>query len=197
MVTYLIRHGEVENPDHVVYADLPGFSLSVKGRQQATATGNRLSTTPPTLIVASPLERAVETAHLIAEATGASVETDERLTEWLLSQRWAGTGWEALAHVFPGELETYLQRPTDLPFSPESLHDLARRVASCVEDWAAATDGPIAFVSHQDPIHSGYRVLTRQGFDDYHTNKPAHCGVMSLQRDHSGWASAGYWAPDQ
>ncbi|RPI21428.1 MAG: histidine phosphatase family protein, partial [Actinobacteria bacterium] len=33
----LMRHGEVENPRHVVYSDLPGFHLSAGGRAQAAA----------------------------------------------------------------------------------------------------------------------------------------------------------------
>ncbi|MFQ5427057.1 MAG: histidine phosphatase family protein, partial [Gaiellales bacterium] len=39
---HLVRHGEVENPDHVVYADLPGFGLSATGSAQAEAAANHL-----------------------------------------------------------------------------------------------------------------------------------------------------------
>ena len=42
---HLIRHGEVHNPDHVVYADLDGFGLSELGRQQARAAAARLAET--------------------------------------------------------------------------------------------------------------------------------------------------------
>ena len=33
---YLIRHGEVHNPEGIIYGRLPGFGLSVRGRQQLT-----------------------------------------------------------------------------------------------------------------------------------------------------------------
>ena len=48
---HLIRHGEVHNPDHVVYADLDGFGLSELGRQQARAAAARLAETDVCAVV--------------------------------------------------------------------------------------------------------------------------------------------------
>jgi broad specificity phosphatase PhoE len=197
MQVFLIRHGEVDNPDHVVYADLPGFGLSTNGREQAAAAATRLSNADVTLVVSSPLRRAVETAAAIAAACGCEVVADERLTEWRLSSRWAGTPWGALPSVFPGELEAYLGNPEDLPFSPESLRALAERVGNAVTDWWKQAGGQIAFVSHQDPIHAGCRVLTAAGFADYHSAKPEHCSISTLARQSPHWQLTEYWAPHQ
>ena len=105
MTIHLIRHGEVHNPLGFVYADIAGFSLSEKGRLQAKAAGEYLSGEPPRLIVTSPLDRAVETATIIAAATGADVTADGRLSEWGLGVRWRGALWAELPKAFPGELE--------------------------------------------------------------------------------------------
>ena len=43
---HLVRHGEVENPDHVVYADLAGFGLSGRGVSQAEAAADYLAPAP-------------------------------------------------------------------------------------------------------------------------------------------------------
>ncbi len=198
MRIHLIRHGEVHNPDDLVYADLPGFTLSEQGKKQAAATAARLAETNLAAIVSSPLERAIATAFAISEQNGATVSTDQRLTEWKLATRWASVRWTSLPEVFPGELEAYLQHPTDLAFSPESLNEMARRVASVVCDWAQQ-GGPadIAFISHQDPIHGASRVLTGTGFDDYHTGKPEHCSVLTLTSDGGLWTATDYWAPEQ
>ena len=59
MVIHLIRHGEVDNPRDVVYADMPGFGLSETGRRQAEAAGSYLAATPLVRIVSSPLDRAL------------------------------------------------------------------------------------------------------------------------------------------
>jgi broad specificity phosphatase PhoE len=64
---YLIRHADVENPRRVLYGHLPGFPLSERGRAQAVALGTRLRDRGLRRIVHSPLERAAETARLIAE----------------------------------------------------------------------------------------------------------------------------------
>lgn len=198
MRIHLIRHGEVHNPDHVVYANLPGFALSELGKKQASAVAARLASTRLTAIVSSPLERATATAFAISDRNGCAVSTDERLTEWKLSVRWAGVRWESLPEVFPGELAAYLDHPADLAFSPESLHDLGGRIAATVCDWAQnRTGGDIALVSHQDPIHSGGRVLTGAGFEDYHNDKPEHCSVLTLASKHGLWTIDHYWAPEQ
>ena len=197
MSAHLIRHGEVHNPDHVVYADLPGFVLSAKGREQARTVGRHLAGSPLERIVSSPLERARETSEFIAAATGATVEVDDRLLEWGLASHWAGIGWKRLPEVFPGELEAYLAHPEDLPFSPESLSQVANRIADCVTEWAPRTAGDTAFVSHEDPLHSARLVLTGKAPESYHHHKPAHCSVTTLVRSGRKWSMTGYWAPDQ
>ncbi|MDB5113490.1 MAG: hypothetical protein JWL78_560 [Chloroflexi bacterium] len=63
---YLVRHCDVENPGRVLYGHLEGFRLSEKGVRQAHALGERLATTPVRQIYASPLERAQQTAGIIA-----------------------------------------------------------------------------------------------------------------------------------
>lgn len=198
MHVHLIRHGEVDNPDHLVYADLPGFSLSPHGFAQAAATADRLCRSKFSMVVSSPLERAVATATVIAAAHDAEVVTDERLTEWRLGSRWAGVKWDDIPEVFPGELEAYLAHPSDLPFSPESLHEVAKRVAGATDEWSSrVSDGAVVLVSHQDPIHAARRLLTDSGFGSYHVAKPEHCSVSSLRRAGNAWALTGYWAPQQ
>ena len=64
---YLVRHADVENPQRVLYGHLPGFPLSERGRSQAVEVGKRLHDRGISRILHSPLERAVETARLIAE----------------------------------------------------------------------------------------------------------------------------------
>jgi broad specificity phosphatase PhoE len=63
---YLVRHADVENPRKVLYGHLPGFPLSERGRAQAVEVGQRLRDRGIGRIFHSPLERAVETARLIA-----------------------------------------------------------------------------------------------------------------------------------
>jgi broad specificity phosphatase PhoE len=197
---HLVRHGEVENPDHVVYASLPGFGLSSRGQRQAAAAGERLRRGRVTLVLSSPLQRALETAAIVASSLQAAVSTDARLLEWQLGEHWAGTRWNDLDLRFPGQLDAYLDHPEDLEFSPESLDRLARRVSALVEEVASANAGTeTVVVSHQDPIQAGRLNLTGRPLAGLQSNKPGHCSVVTLSREPGGpaWTESSYWEPDQ
>jgi broad specificity phosphatase PhoE len=180
---HLIRHAEVHNPDHVVYAALPGFGLSNRGRAQAAAAADRLAAFPVAAVISSPLDRAVETAEALAAPHGLRPQADDRLTEWRLSDRWAGVVWEDLPERFPGELEAYLADPAVLPFSPESLGAVADRVeAAAMDAWHAhGAAGHVVVVAHQDPIEAGRRRLTRRSLDGFNHHKPHHAAVVTLR----------------
>ncbi|MEA3503443.1 MAG: histidine phosphatase family protein [Actinomycetota bacterium] len=193
---FLVRHGEVRNPGHVVYASLPGFPLSASGRRQAAEVAGHVP--HEATVVASPLERAVETAQIIANITGGRVVADDALTEWTLGSRWAGCVWEQLEEAFPGELTAYLEHPEHLPFSPESLADLARRVGAAVRNHRDGSDGPLIFVSHQDPIQAARLFLTGRPLAGLNRNKPKHAEAIELATTATeSWVEKGSWAPDQ
>lgn len=194
MRIHLIRHGEVDNPGNVVYADIPGFSLSARGRGQATAAGEYLAHGTLSLIVSSPLDRAVETAAGIGAITRAPVVTDARLTEWSLAVRWRGAVWDRLPEVFPGELEAYFATPYHLPFCPESLGQVTERIHAAVAEWSVR-DGEVAFVSHEDPLHATHLRLTGIEPTTYHADKPTHGSVTTLGRAGDVWATVARWAP--
>ena len=80
-VVHVMRHGEVANPDGVLYGRLPGYRLSELGRQMADRVAEHLAPRDITYVCASPLERAQETATPIAKAHGLGFATDERLIE--------------------------------------------------------------------------------------------------------------------
>src|SRR5688500_10420364 len=78
---HLLRHGEVHNPGGVLYGRLPGFRRSDDGIQMAHDAADALRDRDITVVVASPLQRAQETARPTAELFGVDVRTDERLIE--------------------------------------------------------------------------------------------------------------------
>src|SRR5690349_14786424 len=78
---HLMRHGEVHNPTGVLYGRLPEFLLSELGHQMAQAAADSLAGHDVTHLVASPLERAQETARPVADAFDLPIVTDERVIE--------------------------------------------------------------------------------------------------------------------
>jgi broad specificity phosphatase PhoE len=180
-IIHLVRHGEVHNPDHLVYADLPGFDLSAAGRTQAVAAAATLEPGPVEAVWSSPLLRALRTAEVIAAPHGLPVRVHPGLTEWGLLVRWRGIPWEEVPNAFPGELEAYLADPRHIPHTPEPLEDLATRTAHAIEEIRQISPTPAVIVGHQDPIHAAVRRLTGEGLDDFHSGKPTHAEVITLE----------------
>ena len=152
---YLVRHCEVENPGRVLYGHLEGFRLSERGVRQAHALGERLASTPVRQIYCSPLERAQQTARIIAShLDNVPVTTTPELVEAAFGRHLqgvranAGIIWRRplwLVHMlWPGIL------PND-----ETVAEMARRVRApllrLVRDHPG--QGGVC-VSHGDPIQA-------------------------------------------
>jgi broad specificity phosphatase PhoE len=79
---YLVRHGDVHNPERILYGRIPGFRLSDLGQEQARAAAEDLAIHQPKAIYASPQQRAQETARFIAaHHPHLTVSTEQRLDE--------------------------------------------------------------------------------------------------------------------
>lgn len=176
-VVHLLRHGEVFNPDGILYGRLPGFHLSVLGVAMAERVAKTLGGRDITHVVASPLERAQETAHPSAEALGLPIVTDVRVIE-------AGNCFEG-RKFGPGDGS--LRRPETWkhlynPFRPswgEPYRDIAVRMLAAMHDARAAALGHEALVvSHQLPVW-----MTRsyvEGRRLWHDPRSRQCSLASL-----------------
>lgn len=193
---HLVRHAEVHNPEHVVYASLGGYGLSSAGEEQAAAVARYIGRQPVVGVWSSPLERALRTAEPIAHRVGQPVRVETDLTEWALMDRWSGVVWEDLPERFPGELEAFLETPTDLPFSPESLTEMADRIAGVVRHLDEThPHGDLVIVTHQAPIRAGILKLTGTELGSFWDDKPVHTSVTTL-RSGLPWQVETVWAPD-
>lgn len=196
-LVHLVRHGEVDNPDHLVYADLPGFGLSPHGVEQARRVGRYLGPRPVVAIWSSPLERSLRTAEEIAARTGVPVRVEEDLTEWQITQRWKGHSWRSIPERFPGELEAYLEQPAHLPFDVEPLAELAERIAQVARRLDLDhPHGDVVMVSHQDPIQAGRLKLVGAPLSSFHDEKPGHGAVITL-RPGNAWREETAWEPGE
>lgn len=193
---HLVRHGEVENPDHLCYASLPGFHLSDLGVRQAREAARYLGSQPVVAVWSSPLDRALETGAAFAARFGLPVHVDDRLTEWKMADGWAGLGWEALPEERPGQLEAYLAHPHDMAFAQETLAQLADRMTGVITDLSNRYGvGDLVVVSHQDPVQAARLSLTGRSIAGLHQNKPQHGTVVTL-RPGTPWAEETSWTPE-
>lgn len=147
-VVYVVRHGEAENPQGIIYGRMAGFPLSNNGQQMAKLTAAHLQEADIRQAVSSPLTRAMQTAEPIAATHGVTVDMDERLLEpWnrFEGQRFA-VGDGALRHP---RAWWWLRDP----FSPswgEPYRQVAMRMRAVLFELAADVRGGAGvMVSHQ------------------------------------------------
>lgn len=150
----LIRHATTELQGKLLYGRMPGICLSADGYREAARLADALRTRYKLdRVVASPLERAQETARAIAAAAHKDVETDERLTE-LDHGDWVGRTFEELENL--QEWKTYnSSRGTASAPRGESTLQAQARAWAAVEDLRRNHSGAtVALVSHGDIIRA-------------------------------------------
>ena len=178
---HLLRHGEVHNPEGVLYGRLPEFHLSDLGRQMATQVADyferqRDEGANIVHLVASPLTRAQETAQPLADALGLGITTDERIIE-------AGNRFEGMSKI-----KRRLRQPRYWPllvnpFRPswgEPYTSIVVRVREALDDAArAAGDGGQAvIVMHELPIWISR--LSAEGRSLVHDPRKRQCRLASV-----------------
>ncbi|MGI6870365.1 histidine phosphatase family protein [Amycolatopsis sp. 3B14] len=176
-IVHLLRHGEVHNPEGILYGRLPGFHLSERGRRQALTVAEAVAAHDITHVVASPLQRAQETAAPIAAAHRLDVQTDERLIE-------AGNMFEGQkVAVGDGALRqprhwSKLRNPF-LPSWGEPYVEIAHRMLGAVLRARSKAEGHEALcVSHQLPIWTLRRFLEAKPL--WHDPRRRQCSLASL-----------------
>lgn len=175
-----IRHARVWNPEGVVYARLPGFHLSKEGRADATRFASRLASLPVTAVFASPLDRAKETAAILAEHHGVDVREDDRLSEWSFWVHWQGMAWSRIRERDPHLLDAYARDPaTALPEA--SLEEAGRSVLAWARDAEDRyPEGIVLGVSHEAPLLAALLLGRRQDLSRYHSHNLAHLACVRL-----------------
>jgi broad specificity phosphatase PhoE len=176
-IVHLLRHGEVHNPDGVLYGRLPNFGLSQLGHEQAAKVAAALAGHDVRLIVASPLQRAQETAAPVAQEHGLEISTDPDLIE-------AANSFEGLkVAAGDGALRNprYWWRLRN-PLKPswgEPFAEIAVRMASAVEKARISAAGHEAvLVSHQLPVWTAR--LSALGQRLWHDPRKRQCSLASL-----------------
>lgn len=174
---HLVRHGEVFNPEKLLYGRLPGYRLSHLGEQMADRVGDVLSKRDVTHIVASPLERAQQTATPLAQRLNQRIHTDDDLIE--------------ADNVFEGKRvsvgDGVLKQPSAWrhlynPFRPswgEPYVEVAARMRLAVIKARDAARGHEAvLVSHQLPIWIARLDAERRRF--VHDPRSRQCALASV-----------------
>jgi broad specificity phosphatase PhoE len=182
-IVHLLRHGEVHNPEGILYGRRWGYHLSELGRAMAERVADAVHERDIVHLGSSPLERAQETAAPLAALTGLPVHADPRLIE--------------SSNVFEGKAfgvgDAALRNPKTWvhlwnPFKPswgEPYTEVVDRMRAAILDARAAAHGHEAvLVSHQLPIW--ITRLSAENRSYLHDPRRRQCTLCSLTSFHFG-----------
>lgn len=189
---HVMRHGEVDNPRGILYERLPGFGLTPRGQEMTSITANWLANTNRDIavIVASPLQRAQESAAPAARIFDLPIQTDPRLTE--SGNKFRGqqiNRWNILANprYWPRYCAPWL------PSWGEHFRDITSRMFHAVSHARAIT--PVGreclVVSHQLPIWMLRRLV--EGKPLVHNPRKRQCALASVTSFHFDGATLIGW----
>ena len=174
---HVIRHGEVHNPTGILYGRIPGFRLSDNGIAQAAKVADFLADRDIVAVIASPLQRAQETAAPIAARHDLPVDTDPDLIESanFFEGKPMGPGdgaWRSPRYWW--QLRN--------PFTPswgEPYVEIAERMATAADKARARAAGHEAVcVSHQLPVWT--LRMHKSGKKLWHDPRSRECGLASV-----------------
>jgi broad specificity phosphatase PhoE len=175
---HLVRHGEVFNPNQVIYGRLDGFHLSDLGKLMAERAAELLvgSHAQVARVVASPLLRTQQSAAPIASLAALNVETDARLIEPY--NIFEGRKLSAKTASVRPHWWWHFRNPAK-PSWGEPFVDIEKRMMSAVKELAASTpSGDLVLVSHQLPITTLSR--RARGLSLFHNPTRRRCSLSSI-----------------
>ena len=182
---YLCRHGRTPLNAAGALRGRLDVDLDMIGISEARGLAEHLATIPFSLLVSSPLLRAMETATILSAETGVPIRTDERLLDRDYGQ-------------FNGAQESALIKEygsVDATPGVESLETVTDRALSLVMEVAEAP-GPVAIVTHCVVIRMILDSLVPLEGGRPHANP--RTGSWSLIRfTQSGWQAVRLDSKDQ
>ena len=148
---HVLRHGEVENPNKILYGRQPGWYLSARGQEMAATLGEWSKSIDLGALHVSPLQRAQETAAPIAAAHKIAITTDERLIE--AANIFEGKSFELGSGILKHPSSwRHLYNPWKPSWGEPYVEQINRMLAAVFAAKDAANGKDAICVSHQLPI---------------------------------------------
>lgn len=178
---HVVRHGEVENPQKILYGRQPGWRLSSRGQEMAEVIGEWSKSIDLGALHVSPLQRAQETAAPIAKAHGIKITTDDRLIE--AANIFEGKSFELGSGVLKHPSSwRHLYNPWKPSWGEPYEEQINRMFAAIFAANKAANGKDAIVVSHQLPIWITRSAI--EGRSMLHDPRKRQCTLASVTSIH-------------
>ncbi|CAB4820320.1 unannotated protein [freshwater metagenome] len=177
----MIRHGEVENPNKILYGRQPGWRLSKRGQEMAQTIGEWSKSIDLGALHVSPLQRAQETAAPISLAHNIEIKTDDRLIE--AANIFEGKSFELGSGVLKHPSAwRHLYNPWKPSWGEPYEEQISRMLAAIFDANKAANGKDAIVVSHQLPIWILRSAI--EGRSMLHDPRKRECTLASVTSVH-------------
>jgi probable phosphoglycerate mutase len=147
----LLRHGTTDEVGRVLTGWNPGVPLNAFGREEAERLADRLEPVPLRAVYTSPIDRARQTAQIVARRHGLDPVEREALGEFRLGE-WTGRGLEPMEHDADWRAFNSFRAGTRPP-GGELMVEVQARVVAEIQRLRELHPGEtVAAVSHGDVI---------------------------------------------
>ncbi|MEA4882329.1 MAG: histidine phosphatase family protein [Clostridia bacterium] len=186
---YLIRHGETEATRLRKFEGSGlvsglGSPLTSKGVFQALMVANALASKEISIVYASPLLRAAQTARIIAERAGVALKVEPDLREGSFGL-WERLTFDEIQANYPEEVERWFENPVDfVPPQGESVQQIADRVLPCIDLLARelpSRPGSCAVVAHGGPIRAALSMYLSGNLEQFGAIQQAMGAINTLR----------------
>src|SRR5436305_3415315 len=153
-VFHLLRHGEHVLRGRVLAGRTPGVGLSARGRAEIVAVASRLAEEQIAALYSSPLQRARETAEILAERLDLPIEYREDVLELDFGE-WTGLTFDAVRTDERWRLWSSCRSIACVPGGESMRQVQERAVKALFELRQAHCDGTAVRVSDGDLVRAG------------------------------------------
>ena len=181
---HILRHGEHALQGRIVAGRMPGIGLSERGRSEVAAAAERLVDAGIAAIYASPLERAGETAGIVAARLGLEVTIRDELIELDFGE-WTGSTFDQVRKHPHWPAWANHRSIATIP-GGETMRAVQRRIVeTLIELHHTHGDGGVVLVSHGDVIRAALAFALGMPID-YLTRIEVATGSLSTVRIDAG-----------
>lgn len=175
---HLVRHGEVHNPEGVLYGRLPNFGLSDLGHRMALAAAEEIKSQGRRVaaLYCSPLQRTRESARPFTKIFGLDPIADERFIE--PTNVFEGKVLSAGRLLLQPQRWIHFRNPNRPSWGEPYQQVVARMTEGVLEAANSVSHGDVVIVSHQLPIWMVHSSVT--GRKLAHNPTQRRCSLSSI-----------------
>lgn len=187
ITVFLARHGQTADNAARIFQGQQGAGLDDVGRAQAARLGARARTLGLTALVASDLQRAVETAEHVAATTGLPLVKEAGFREVDVGS-WTGKSYDAIADAYPEEWAAFRAGVDVRRGGGETYAELAERIEGALQTITTSSpDGArVLVVTHGGAIKAWTSRLLALTPAGARAMAPVANGSLTIAERHDG-----------